>query len=280
MDCCSCIDRSQTNAFFDVSVAVYVHDPAAHHLLRVHLPFSTDTSCYAGIVLKAIVHDCVAAVDRRGLNVDGIYLAGADEQKSQGLVDKYLLVEGHAASSSSKQSKYGHRRPNFQVVVDIHEVAWALKFFLRGLDEPLTTFAEYSAFIFVARGLARKDEQHRQCCDALSKLPTTSFHTLRTIVDHLKRVGSAHNGTTIDVLARAFTLYFFRSPEGRQGDERDAEVQLMATMVLLTLPAEYWDTAEKEVTINGDAVCASPVPKEQALKRQRSNGKILKMLND
>lgn len=221
------------------------------------------------------------ALNPCSLSSNSIYLAEADPAAVKALVDKYLLVPANAGSgSASSKARHGHRRPNFQVVVDIHEVAGVLKRFLGDLDEPLATFGEYASFTFIARGHAKPEEQNREICEALTKVPVTYFHTLREVVDHLTRVANKgrENNVRTEDLAAKFAPFFFRSPEGRPGDERDKEVQITATQMLMMLPVEYWDTAEKQVTIGAFYTSSSPVPMKQHLKRAKSSSKILKSL--
>lgn len=226
--------------------------------------------------VPGIVLDCIATIDRRGLNQKGIYRVSGNAAKVKILMDKYLM------HTSVSKARPGHRKPNFQIVIDIHEVSGVLKRFLMDLDEPLTTYTEYKAFTFIARNSElRSEERNRQLCEVLCRMPTTYFYTLRTIIEHMQRVANnvADNHMDLNDLAAVLAPTLFRSPEGAFGDQKDSQLQIKALKNILKLPEEYWNTAEKDVCRHGVATNASPIPQKKELKRQKLSSKALKMMD-
>jgi hypothetical protein len=101
----------------------------------------------AEVLVPGIVNDCVTAIERRGMQMLGLYKTQeGNSRQIQTLLESYFVypaaTEGGLAISC---------RPNFEVVADIHLVAGVLKRFLSELDEPVISYEQYTPIIEAAK---------------------------------------------------------------------------------------------------------------------------------
>ncbi len=146
---------------------------------------SIDGSSASGRV-PAVVEECIAAIDRRGLAREGIYGVPVDPAAARQIVDRFYD---------------GGRRPNVMTVADIHLVAAALVTFLTDLDEPLLTLPLHERFLAEVPGpgslcpAGGPDAEHAPTAEergarlrtVLLALPPAHFHTAMAVVLHLQR---------------------------------------------------------------------------------------------
>jgi hypothetical protein len=78
--------------------------------------------------VPAIVEDCLSALDRRGLLIEGVYGVPMEPDEVGAVRDSFFN---------------GGKRPNMMTVANIHMVAAVLLRFLMDLDEPLLTLEKY-----------------------------------------------------------------------------------------------------------------------------------------
>lgn len=132
----------------------------------------------AEVLVPGLVFDCVAAVERRGMGVKGLYKnQESTAAKIKTLLESYFVfpvaTEGGVATSC---------RPNFQVVVDIHLVCGVLKRFLRELDEPLISYEQYVPIIEAAHQPYDPVNTNPRLCDVREALESVNFKfSLRTV---------------------------------------------------------------------------------------------------
>ena len=71
-------------------------------------------------------------------------------------------------------------------VDDIHVVCGCVKDFLRGLKEPLVTYALWKDFVNASQ-MDDEDESHSALYQAISQLPQANRDTLAFMILHLQR---------------------------------------------------------------------------------------------
>lgn len=137
--------------------------------------FGTDLTERAAIEHRSvplIVQQCIAAVEARGMDLEGIY------RKS-----------GGAAQMRTIQQSYETQAPLDLLGDDINDICAitsVLKHYFRQLPDPLLTFALYDTFLDVAR-LEPGQSKVQAFIHVLSQLPSANYDTLRLLLQHLNR---------------------------------------------------------------------------------------------
>ncbi|PNI39274.1 ARHGAP9 isoform 7 [Pan troglodytes] len=157
-----------------------------------------------GDTVPSFVRLCIAAVDKRGLDVDGIYRVSGNlavVQKLRFLVDR----EGRLDLDSTEWD-------------DIHVVTGALKLFLRELPQPLVPPLLLPHFR-AALALSESEQCLSQIQELIGSMPKPNHDTLRYLLEHLCRViaHSDKNRMTPHNLGIVFGPTLFR-PEQETSD--------------------------------------------------------------
>ncbi|KAL3869272.1 hypothetical protein ACJMK2_041975 [Sinanodonta woodiana] len=146
----------------------------------------------SGMNVPALVVKCVAEVERRGLDVVGIYrLCGSARRKAQlrEIFERNALVVDLSPENVS----------------DIHVITGVLKDYLRELPEPLFTNALYQMLLdaLSVRLPSDPDGSAKLMLSILECLPKANQETMATILNHLRKVASNSdkNKMTLDNLA-------------------------------------------------------------------------------
>lgn len=170
--------------------------------------------------------ECVAEIERRGLQERGLYRVPGGERLVKELKDRFL--EGKALPMLSK-------------VHDIHVICGVLKDFLRKLKEPLVTFKLHRAFVEASAMMAENNDALFQ---TIAQLPKANRDTLAFLVLHLHKVmRSPHCQMDQNNLARVFgpTVVGHGMPEPTPSTiMRDTNTQPKVMSRLLSLPESYW----------------------------------------
>ncbi|XP_064370889.1 rac GTPase-activating protein 1-like isoform X2 [Dromaius novaehollandiae] len=179
--------------------------------------------------VPALVAQCVAEVERRGLTEMGLYRVPGAEQLVRQWKRRLLHTGGAPAGLGG--------------VADVHVVCGVLKDFLRGLEEPLLTFGLRPAFLQAA------DLPDEAICGAalrhaVSKLPPANRDTLAFLMLHLLRVSRSPD-CRMDVLnlSRVFgpTLVGYGSANPTPlAIMEDTPRQCKVVARLLSLPPDFW----------------------------------------
>ncbi|KAK5941570.1 Rho-type gtpase-activating protein [Knufia obscura] len=127
--------------------------------------------------IPGIVKRCIAEVEARGMDVEGIY------RKSGG-------------NSQVQQVKEGFERQPFDHDIsdpdlDIHAVTSGLKQYFRKLPTPLITYDVYDTLIDLAKippGPTQREQRIAGLRDALAELPRVHYEILDYLMQHLSRV--------------------------------------------------------------------------------------------
>ncbi|XP_063338431.1 rac GTPase-activating protein 1 isoform X2 [Pelmatolapia mariae] len=175
-----------------------------------------------------LIVDCVAEIERRGLQERGLYRVPGGERLVKELRDCFL--QGKSALMLSK-------------VQDVHVVCGLLKDFLRKLNEPMITFRLHRTFM-EASELTDEDNCSATMYQAIAELPKANRDTLAFLMIHLHKVmRSPQCQMDQNNLARVFgpTIVGHGMPEPSPSTIlRDTNTQLKVVCRLLSLPEDYW----------------------------------------
>ncbi|XP_074519606.1 rac GTPase-activating protein 1 isoform X2 [Halichoeres trimaculatus] len=203
------------------SAAVTTGGPAQKSLLEDFAPVDHPR-------VPQLVVECVAEIERRGLEERGLYRVPGGERLVKELRDRF--IQGKAPLMLSKVS-------------DVHVICGLLKDFMRKLKEPLITFRLHRTFM-EASELADEDNSIAVTYQAIAELPKANRDTLAFLMLHLhKVVRSPQCQMDQNNLARVFgpTIVGHRMSEPSPTTiMRDTNTQPKVIRRLLSLPEAYW----------------------------------------
>lgn len=131
-----------------------------------------------------IITRCLAEVEKRGLDFEGIY-------RISGGNSAIVSIENAFSSLSNDPDEKQLNRVDETLDVDIHAVTSALKRYLRKLPDPVIPFDLYDDFIKVSTKASHsKEVRIAELQKIVNKLPPANRETLRLIVNHLHLVNS------------------------------------------------------------------------------------------
>ncbi|XP_029913858.1 rho GTPase-activating protein 27-like [Myripristis murdjan] len=133
-----------------------------------------DTLCHReNSTVPRFVEKCIRAVERRGLDVDGIYRVSGN----LAVIQKLRHKADHEEQLDLEDGQWE----------EIHVVTGALKLFLRELPEPLFPFSSFSSFI---AAIQLPDYQQRVSFmkDLVRSLPLPNHDTMELLFRHLRKV--------------------------------------------------------------------------------------------
>ncbi|XP_070697419.1 rho GTPase-activating protein 15 isoform X2 [Pempheris klunzingeri] len=116
---------------------------------------------------------CTAAVERRGLDTDGIYRVSGN----LAVIQKLRFLVDHEEKLNLDESDWE----------DIHVITGALKLFFRELPEPLVPFGFFTDIVETVKMSDYMDKVDRLKCLVLN-MPPPNHDTLQFMCRHLKRV--------------------------------------------------------------------------------------------
>ncbi|XP_022378866.1 rho GTPase-activating protein 9 isoform X2 [Enhydra lutris kenyoni] len=175
-----------------------------------------------GDTVPSFVRLCIAAVDKRGLDVDGIYRVSGNlavVQKLRFLVDRERAVTSDGRYVFPEQpGQEGRLDLDSAEWDDIHVVTGALKLFLRELPQPLVPPLLLPHFR-AALALSESEQRVSQIRELIGSMPKPNRDTLQCLLEHLCRViaHSNKNRMTPHNLGIVFGPTLFR-PEQETSD--------------------------------------------------------------
>ncbi|XP_053412214.1 rho GTPase-activating protein 9 isoform X10 [Nycticebus coucang] len=175
-----------------------------------------------GDTVPNFVRLCIAAVDKRGLDVDGIYRVSGNlavVQKLRFLVDRERAVTSDGRYVFPEQpGQEGRLDLDSAEWDDIHVVTGALKLFLRELPQPLVPPLLLPHFR-AALALSESEQRLSKIQQLIGSMPKPNHDTLRYLLAHLCRViaHSDKNRMTPHNLGIVFGPTLFR-PEQETSD--------------------------------------------------------------
>ncbi|XP_021233444.1 rho GTPase-activating protein 27-like isoform X3 [Numida meleagris] len=145
------------------------------------------------------VQQCIHSVERRGLDIDGLY-----------------RVSGNLATIQKLRYKVDHEEHldlDDGRWEDVHVITGALKLFFRELPEPLVPFAHFDKFI---AAIKMQDPVRRGRCvrDLVRSLPPANHDTMKVLFGHLCRVieFKEENRMSVQSVAIVFGPTLLRAP--------------------------------------------------------------------
>ncbi|XP_068439517.1 rho GTPase-activating protein 27 [Clinocottus analis] len=122
--------------------------------------------------VPSFVEKCVKAVEKRGLDIDGLY-----------------RVSGNLAVIQKLRFKADHEELDLEdgQWEDVHVITGALKLFFRELPEPLFPFSHFNDFIAAIRNPDYKAKVSHMC-ELVNSLPHSNHDTMRLLFGHLRRL--------------------------------------------------------------------------------------------
>lgn len=175
-----------------------------------------------GNTVPSFVRLCVEAVDKKGLDVDGIYRVSGNlavVQKLRFLVDRERAVTSDGRYVFPQQpGQEGRLDLDSAEWEDIHVVTGALKLFLRELPQPLVPPLMLPHFR-AALELSNSEQCLSKIQELIDLLPKPNHDTLQYLLEHLCRViaHSDQNRMTAHNLGIVFGPTLFR-PEQETSD--------------------------------------------------------------
>lgn len=175
-----------------------------------------------GDTVPSFVQLCIAAVDKRGLDVDGIYRVSGNLAVVQKL--RFLVDRERAVTSDGRYMFPEHPGQEGRLDLDsaewddIHVVTGALKLFLRELPQPLVPPLLLPRFR-AALALSESEQRLSQIQELIDSMPKPNHDTLWYLLEHLRRViaHSDKNRMTPHNLGIVFGPTLFR-PEQETAD--------------------------------------------------------------
>ena len=178
--------------------------------------------------VPSIVTHCIAEVESRGMNQEGIY------RKSGGSNQVKVVQVGF-----EKDADYDITDPD----LDIHAVTSALKQYFRKLPVPLITHEVYDLLLEAVRNIDDASIRANTVRSAVATLPRFHFAVMETLLLHLARVMDQErdNLMTSHNLSVVFAPTIMRPPTVQQEmedmiDQRKV-VQTMLEYVKIVFPA-------------------------------------------
>ncbi|XP_061763620.1 rho GTPase-activating protein 27 [Nerophis ophidion] len=150
-----------------------------------------DTLCaLEGTTVPRFVETCIKAVERRGLDVDGLYRVSGN----LAVIQKLRIMADH----DQLDLEDGHWQ-------DAHVLTGALKLFLRELPEPLFPYRLFYDFITAIK-MSDYDKKVDRICNLVQSLPASNHDTMKLLFGHLRRVIQAgeENRMTVQNVAIVF----------------------------------------------------------------------------
>ncbi|XP_067343828.1 rho GTPase-activating protein 15-like isoform X3 [Channa argus] len=122
--------------------------------------------------VPSFVEKCIKAVERRGLDIDGLY-----------------RVSGNLAVIQKLRYKADHEELDLEdgQWEDVHVITGALKLFFRELPEPLFPYSHFNDFVTAIR-IADYNTKLSCMCDLVESLPPANHDTMKLLFGHLRRV--------------------------------------------------------------------------------------------
>uniref|UniRef100_A0A8C9L690 Rho GTPase activating protein 27 n=1 Tax=Pavo cristatus TaxID=9049 RepID=A0A8C9L690_PAVCR len=176
---------------------------------RAHLPLLPPDQVF-GCSLQALcerehgtvprfVLQCIHTVERRGLDIDGLY-----------------RVSGNLATIQKLRYKVDHEEHldlDDGRWEDVHVITGALKLFFRELPEPLVPFGHFDKFI---AAIKMQDPVRKGRCvrDLVRSLPPANHDTMKVLFEHLCRVieFKEENRMSVQSIAIVFGPTLLRAP--------------------------------------------------------------------
>ncbi|XP_018620155.1 rho GTPase-activating protein 12 isoform X1 [Scleropages formosus] len=133
-----------------------------------------DTLCHReNATVPSFVEKCIASVEKRGLDIDGIYRVSGN----LAVIQKLRYKADHEENLDLEDGQWE----------EIHVITGALKLFFRELPEPLFPFSHFDGFIAAIK-LQDYSQKVSYICDLVKSLPLPNHDTMKLLFQHLRKV--------------------------------------------------------------------------------------------
>uniref|UniRef100_A0A9J7ZB90 Rho GTPase activating protein 9 n=1 Tax=Cyprinus carpio carpio TaxID=630221 RepID=A0A9J7ZB90_CYPCA len=140
--------------------------------------------------IPQFVRKCTDAVERKGLETDGIYRVSGNLAVIQKL--RFAVNHERAVTTDGRylfpedlvQERLDLDDPQWE---DIHVITGALKLFFRELPEPLVPYGFFQDIVETVK-LSDYEEKVERLKHLVLSMPPPNHHTLRHMIQHLRRV--------------------------------------------------------------------------------------------
>ncbi|KAJ0060075.1 hypothetical protein NL108_002880, partial [Boleophthalmus pectinirostris] len=121
--------------------------------------------------VPSFVEKCIRAVERRGLDIDGLYRVSGN----LAVIQKLRFKADHAEELDLEDGQWE----------DVHVITGALKLFFRELPEPLFPFSHFNKFI---EAISKSDYNMKlsYICNLVKSLPQPNHDTMKLLFEHLR----------------------------------------------------------------------------------------------
>ncbi|XP_020639887.3 rho GTPase-activating protein 15 isoform X1 [Pogona vitticeps] len=131
-----------------------------------------------GSTVPWFVRICINAVEKRGLDVDGIYRVSGNLATIQKL--RFVVNQEEKLNLDDSQWE------------DIHVVTGALKMFFRELPEPLFPYCFFEQFVEVIK-IQDYTNRVKAVRNLVQKLPRPNYDTMKILFQHLQKIAAKEN---------------------------------------------------------------------------------------
>ncbi|KAJ8404326.1 hypothetical protein AAFF_G00340990 [Aldrovandia affinis] len=133
-----------------------------------------DTLCKReNSTVPCFIEKCIKSVERRGLNIDGIYRVSGN----LAVIQKLRHRADHEENLDLEDGQWE----------EIHVITGALKLFLRELPEPLFPYSYFDSFIAAIK-LPDYNQRVSYMEDLVKSLPLPNLNTMKVLFKHLRTV--------------------------------------------------------------------------------------------
>ena len=168
-------------------------------------------AAYEGQKVPLIVTKCIEEVEKRGMDVEGIYRLSGGNSAVVAIENAFAALSGTDRKQLNKVSEL--------LSGDINAVTSALKRYLRKLPDPLIPFALYSSYTKVGQN---KGDTNERCQElqtrVILRLPAANKHAIYLIGKHLDHINyySSVNRMNFKNLSVVFAPTIARDPTGER----------------------------------------------------------------
>ncbi|KAJ7345783.1 hypothetical protein JRQ81_001733 [Phrynocephalus forsythii] len=131
-----------------------------------------------GSTVPWFVRACINAIEKRGLDVDGIYRVSGNLATIQKL--RFVVNQEEKLNLDDSQWE------------DIHVVTGALKMFFRELPEPLFPYRFFEQFVEAIK-IQDYNNRVKSVRDLVQKLPRPNYDTMKILFEHLQKIAAKEN---------------------------------------------------------------------------------------
>lgn len=211
--------------------------------------------------VPALIVHCTKEIERKGLELVGIYRVPASGKDVKELKDRMLKSKNGIPSLKE---------------IDVHVLCNVVKKFLTELDEALIIRIAFRDFI-EAVNVENEDERKLRFKEEILNLPNANRDTLAYMMLHLRKIAAEpKNKVSTTSLAQTFgpTIlgYSVRDPPASQ-ISKEKEKQIQVVSYLLNLDNEFWKSITDFDTHNLDFSIMNPADLSILMHLSPANGR-------